>query len=322
MGEELAAADIALERVLSDPDPWVRAAGRLAQLAYAENAGDIDLMRRQGDQAVAEWEAIGDRWGLAALLSSRGQVRTLDGDLLGAAEDYERAQECIRQLGGNSSDHVIVTMRLADLRLRAGDIAGARQHLETMRAERTFGAGELLHRIFVSGTEGGIAVAEKDDAGIARAYEDLRALLCTLGSPSLLNAHTGAIGHAIAANLALKLGRVDDAGDHLREGYAQGLLTNDKPILAAVGTAVASWGWAEGLAREGAVVLGASTRLRGSADTANPSVIELVTALQEDLGPEYDVAYAEGLALDAEAATARIDPMAVRAVAVADEARD
>jgi hypothetical protein len=62
--------------------------------------------------------------------------------------------------------------------------------------------------------------------------------------------------------------------------------------------------------------------LRGSADTANPSVIELVTALQEDLGPEYDVAYAEGLALDADAATARIDPMAVRAVAVADEARD
>jgi hypothetical protein len=266
-------------------------------------------MRRHGDAGVAEWEAIGDRWGLATLLSSRGQVRTMDGDLLGAAEDFERAQECIRQLGGNSSDNVMVTMRLADLRLRADDTAGARQHLEAMRAERSFGAGEMLHQIFIAAIEGAIAVHEKDDAGITRAYEDLRALLCTLGSPSLFNSHAGAIGHAIAAGLVLRLGRTDDAGEHLREGYAQGLLTNDKPILAAVGMSVANWARMLGSFREAAVVHGASARLRGSEDAANPSVIELVAALRSELGAEYDAAYAVGVALDADAATARIDPM-------------
>jgi hypothetical protein len=300
----------------------VRAAGRLAQLAYAENEGDIDLMRRHSDAAVAEWEAIGDRWGLATLLSSRGQVRTFDGDLLGAAEDYERARECIRQLGGNSSDHVMVTMRLADLRLRAGDTAGARQHLEVMRAQRSFGAEEMLHRILVAATEGAIAVAEKDDAGVARAYEELWAVVCSLGSPSLLNAHAGAIGYAITAGLALRLGRTDEAAQHLHEGYAQALLTNDKPILAAVGMSVANWGRALGAFREAAVVLGATERLRGSADTSNPDVIELVAALRDELGTEYDVAYAEGLDLSSDDAAARIDPEVMQAAATVDAVAD
>jgi hypothetical protein len=255
------------------------------------------------------------------MLTSRGQVRTLDGDLAGAAADFERARECIRMLGGNSSDDVMVTMRLAELRLRAGDPPGAREYLEILRAQRAFGAGEPLKQIFIAAIEGAIAVAEKDDAGIAHAYEELRALLGTLGSPTLFNAHAGAIGNAIAAGLALKLDRVDAAGEHVREAYAQGLLTNDKPIISAVGMAVADWARVRGAFREAAVVLGASTRLRGSEDASNPSVIELVDALRDELGTEYDAAYAEGLALDGDAATARIDPEAVRAVAAADQAR-
>jgi hypothetical protein len=186
-----------------------------------------------------------------------------------------------------------------------------------MRAQRSFGAGELLHTIFIAAIEGAIAVHEKDDAGITHAYEELQALLCTLGGPSLFNAHAGAIGHAIAAGLALKQERVDDAAEHLRAGYAQGLLTNDKPILSAVGMAVADWARMLGWSREAAVVHGASTRLRGSEDAANPSVVELVTALRAELGAEYDAAFAEGLALDGDAATARIDPEAVQAVAAA-----
>jgi len=322
MGEEREAAGVALERVLGDADPWVRAAGRLAQLAYAENDGDIDMMRRHGDDAVVEWERLGDLWGLAAMLTSRGQVRTLDGDLAGAAADFERARECIRMLGGNSSDDVMVTMRLAELRLRDGDAAGAREYLELMRGQRTFGAGEPLQQIFIAAIAGGIAVTEKDDAAVARAYEDLRDLLCGMGTPSLMNAHSGAVGHAIASGLALRLGRLDETEKHVREGYAQGVLTNDKPIIASVGTAVAAWAQARGQAREAAVVLGASTRLRGSDDATNPTVIELVAALREDLGEGYEVAYAEGLMLDVDAATARVDPEGVQAVAAVDPVLD
>lgn len=313
MGEERAAAAEALAVVAADADPWVRAAGRLAALTFAENDGDVGLMRREGDDGVREWEALGDRWGLATLLTSRGQVRAMDGDLAGAAADYERAQQCIRELGGQSTDSVLVSMRLADLRLRAGDTAGARRHVEVMRAQHSFGAGEQLRGLLVAAAEGTIAVAEDDRAGIAAAYEALVDVLAGLGPPSMLNAHTGAIGHASAARLALRLGRGPEvAAGHLREGYAQALLTSDRPIVAAVGVSVALWQRERGRLREAAVLLGAAARLRGTEDPTDPQVAELGGSLREALGAEFDVACAEGRALTPEEATAAVDPEGAR----------
>src|SRR3954447_8206541 len=125
-----------------------------------------------------------------------------------------------------------------------------------MREQRSFGAGEVLHRILVASTEGAIAVVEKNDGALARAYEALCVQLCSLGEPSIMNAHSSAIGHAVAAGFAVKLGRVDDAADLLRDGYAQALLTSDKPILAAVGMSAASWLHGLDRPRDAAVVLG------------------------------------------------------------------
>jgi predicted ATPase/DNA-binding SARP family transcriptional activator len=308
MGEDRARAEAALVDALTAPDPWVRAAGRLARVVHAENDGDVDTMRREADTGVAEWESIGDRWGLAAVLSVRGQVRTVDGDLLGAAEDFERARACIRELGGQTSDDVLVTMRLADLRLRADDVDGARRHLEALRAQPSVGGGRTLHAVLIAAIEGAIAVAAGDSTGVAEAYASLVGHLALLGDAPLMDAHSGAIGHATAAALALRLGNVDRAGDHLREGFAQSLITNDKPIISSVGMSVALWACALGRHREAAVVHGAAVRLRGAEDPTSPLVVELVGALRAALGEAYDAAYAEGRALDAEAAVARVDP--------------
>jgi hypothetical protein len=115
----------------------------------------------------------------------------------------------------------------------------------------------------------------------------------------------------VAASLGLRLGRVDQAAEHLRAGYAQALLTQDRPILAAVGGSVANWAWVLGFPRDAAVLLGAATRLRGTEDRANPLLVEVVDGVRAALGEEFDVAYAEGLALDRAGATARIDPATV-----------
>jgi hypothetical protein len=108
---------------------------------------------------------------------------------------------------------------------------------------------------------------------------------------------------------------LDDAGEHVREGYRQAVMTSDRPIIAAVGLSVAAWARSLGLPREGAVVLGATTRLRGAEDPTNPVVIGLTSDLREDLGSDFDACYAEGTALDGEAAVARVDPDTVRAAA-------
>jgi predicted ATPase/DNA-binding SARP family transcriptional activator len=299
-----------LGEVFAHPDPWVRAAGRLMRMAYAENDGDMDGLRRDAEAGVAEWEAIGDRWGLASMLSSRGQARMLDGNLPGAAEDLERAATLLRALGSHD-DHVMVTMRLADLWLRAGDITAARRHLQAMRETRSYGAGEMLRNLLADVTEAAIILVEGDDDAARVVHDRLHELLAGLGEPNVYHAHGAAVGHAAAAALALRLGCEADADEHVVVGYRQALLTNDRPILAAVGLAVSGWARDRGRPSEAAVLVGASARLRGTDDPTSPLVIRLTEALRADLGAEFDACYAEGLALDAAAATARIDPRVV-----------
>jgi predicted ATPase len=309
-------AESVMDQALGAADPWVRAAGRLMRMAYAENEGDVTRLRRDAEAGVPEWEAIGDGWGLANMLSSRGQLRTLDGDLAGAAEDLERAAALIRALGSHD-DHVMVSMRLAELRLRAGDGAGARRHVDAMRETRSYGAGELLRNVLVGVMEVAIALAEDDDTAAERAHDQLHEQLESLGEPTIYQAHGAAIGHSASAWAALRAGLADDAEAHVREGYRQALLTNDRPILAAVGLSVAAWARSVGCARDAAVILGATSRLRGTEDPTSPVVIRLTSSLREDIGADFDACYAAGTALDGEAAAARVDPATVRAAAPA-----
>ena len=85
-----------------------------------------------------------------------GQVRVLDGDLEGAAADFEEAQRRLQPLGATSDD-LMAHMRLADLRLRAGDPAGARAHVEAMRRSRSPGELETMRDVLVEVTERPIA---------------------------------------------------------------------------------------------------------------------------------------------------------------------
>ena len=90
-GGDNALAESLMDPILHSPDPWVRATARTGRAAFAENAGDTDLLRADVEAAYLDFERIGDRWGLSSILASRGLVRTMDGDLAGAMADYERA---------------------------------------------------------------------------------------------------------------------------------------------------------------------------------------------------------------------------------------
>ncbi|GMA86158.1 hypothetical protein GCM10025868_14080 [Angustibacter aerolatus] len=102
-----------IARLLQHPDEWVRAAARTMRIAMSENDGDVETWRADVERAVREWTDVGDRWGLASALTSRGSLRVLDGDLLGAVADLEAAQTN-RRLLGSSDDDVRLEMRLAE----------------------------------------------------------------------------------------------------------------------------------------------------------------------------------------------------------------
>jgi predicted ATPase/DNA-binding SARP family transcriptional activator len=305
--EEREAAAAALRPALTHRDPWVRAGARMMRIAAAENDGDIGTMRQQAEESVTEWTALGDGWGIANALATRGQLRTMDGDLHGAVEDLHEALRHVAELG-STNDHIMISMRLADLRLRVGRPDEARKLAESMSAGHGYGAGEVLRNVMTTIVRASIAMYEGDEPAMRGTYDELVELLATLGPPTLFMAHAGAVAEATAALLALLLKRTEAAREHLRSAHAQGLLTQDRPIMAVVAVAVAYWLKAVGSAAGAARMLGIGTRLRGAEDATSPMINSLTETLRAHLGGEFDRRYAEGLALDPPEALAQVDP--------------
>ena len=233
------------ERLADDPDPWVRAAARSLRMAFAENEGDLDRMRADVEAGVREWTDLGDIWGLAAVLGVRGQLRVLDGDLEGAAVDFEEAQRRLQVLG-TASDDLMAHMRLADLRLRVGDTAGARAHVAAMLRSRSPGELETMRDVMAEATEASIALAEQDGDAVRGTRERLLAALRTTGAPSPFQAHATAVGLCRPRRpRPFRRGRRGGRRAH-PSGYQQGVTTNDLPILATVGVAAAAVALADG----------------------------------------------------------------------------
>ena len=61
-----------MESILQSPDGWYRAAARVNRALFAENEGNLAQMRIDVDAAYEDFAQIGDRWGLASVLSARG----------------------------------------------------------------------------------------------------------------------------------------------------------------------------------------------------------------------------------------------------------
>ena len=312
---EDALAGMAMAQI--DPDPWVRAVARTVRIAFAENEGDLETMRAEVESALAEWTAIGDSWGLAAVLTSRGQVRMFDGDLLGAAEDFEASGAHTRRLGGTTDD-MLVTMRLADLRLRAGDVEGAKRHLATMRASRAYAAGPMMRNVLIDVTAVRIAVAEHDDDTLRATRDALLLAMDTGAEPTHFQTHGAAVGWAAAAEVEVRLGDVATARGYAATAYRMAVMTNDLPIVAVTGIATAAVAAAMGRYADAAQVIGAASRLRGSDDPTQPEIAQLVERVREQLGTSaYEQAVAAGRAMDRAEAVTRLDPATLLAGAPA-----
>jgi len=295
-----------LQAVLEDEDPWVRAAARSVRMFLAENDGDLDLVRREADAAVAGWAGLGDHWGLAATLSTRAQLRTADGDLDGAAADLREGLVHLRALSG-AADDVVTLLRLSDLRMRVGDLAGARAYAEALwddRRYRTPGSGTDL---FGDVLAVALGLAEDDRAAVAAARDRLRALVASTPTVGARD-HAGALAWTCLAQLAVLDGDLDQALAAARTAYRFAVGSQDLPVLAGAGLSVAELALARGQERAAARVLGASARLRGSPDLTQLRIARLMQTLRERLGPELDALLDQARALDRASAVRALDP--------------
>ena len=295
-----------MELTLASDDGWIRAAARIGRAGFAENEGDMSRMREDVDAAYDDFSRIGDRWGLSSVLSMRGNVRALDGDVAGAIEDYEQAMRYANELG-STDDDALIQLRLAGLRLRAGDTAGARMAIQALRADIADRSQGWERDLFADGMLLAIILQDGDQAGAVAMAADLRERL-TERPIDFLHGHAMAVVGSITALVAIRSGDLGLAMADLRGIYPVAVGTADMPVIAAVGVSVACLAAALDRGGDAAVILGAAARLRGSDDASEPIIADLTTRLRGRNGCDFDENYSSGKALDREGAIARIDP--------------
>jgi predicted ATPase/DNA-binding SARP family transcriptional activator len=110
-------------------DPWVRAARHALTGHLVLNYGQIDDAGAHLTQGHAEFQAIGDRWGIILCLAGLGEVEMARGRPEEALRILAEARGLAGSgLHGNYSDMMLISMGRA--RARTGDLDGAREDLE------------------------------------------------------------------------------------------------------------------------------------------------------------------------------------------------
>jgi predicted ATPase/DNA-binding SARP family transcriptional activator len=296
-----------IEAGLKSSDPWIAASVRMFRAAMAENTGNVAAMRSDADIALAEFRAIGDRWGTASSLGVLAQLKTMESDLVGAVADLEEALALTEQLSGHD-DALMLNMRLADLRVRTGDAAGARHAVEQMQSIAD--AAPSGHQaVLVQVVMGEFARNAGDGATAHALSAKAVARLGQLPAVHPARGHVAAIVLAFASKMSLDDGDLETAEQQLTDAYRYASGTKDMPILAIVGVARALYLVKTDRFTDAAKALGAAARLRGSDDPTQPAIASLSTTLRAELGAAaFDAAFASGRELDLAAARAFLDP--------------
>ncbi|WP_395728601.1 BTAD domain-containing putative transcriptional regulator [Nakamurella sp.] len=305
-GNDPETADRAMGAEWATADEWSRSALAMGRALFAENDGRLPDLRVEIDQALAGFASIGDRWGLSSILTTRGNLRAMDGDVAGGIADYERALALAGELG-SAQDEAMVRVRMAALLMRAGELARASAMIDDVRDLMPPRTGGFDRELFVSGMAAMVKLLAGDLAGAADLAARLRADR-EHRVQELREGHAMAVVCGSTAIVAVHVGEIDEAVADLRVGFPMALTTQDMPVIATVGVAVAWVVAAQGAPAVASRALGAAARLRGGDDPFDPMVARLTERLRADLGSGYDAAYAQGKVLDREDAIAAIDP--------------
>ncbi|QKV78185.1 BTAD domain-containing putative transcriptional regulator [Amycolatopsis sp. Hca4] len=295
-----------LRELADGDDEWLAGLAHTFQAEIAENAGELDRVRVHVDAALAAFRRAGDRWGQAATLPMRAQLRRYD-DLDGAWADLDEARALAAGFGSPGlGDQLYNDLRWIDLHIRRGETGQALAIIDAAR-ERVLRTSPAELPILIDGWEAGLRVVRGELAEAGVLLDDAeRRLLGDTGFPS---DHARTLVAGARSALLLARGDLTGADKSARAAYAAALAAQDLPILSLVTVHTAALAEALGRPRESAVLLGAAARLRGAHDHTDPQVRALTGRGRAALGEAgFAAAYAAGWELDAQAALAAADP--------------
>jgi len=296
-----------VDEALSCGNDWTAASVLMFRGSMAENTGDLAGMRADILAALAEFRRLGERWGTASSLRAIAQLYTIDGDLDAAEACYTEALELMSQLG-STDDEGFLRVRLADLRMRRGDMEGTREQLRRAR-EATDVTGSAIEAVFMMCMTALVELECGNRAEADRFFELTQERSRTISRQHPIFGHAMSMIMVMSAVFALRSGDVAGARRWLADAFPIALTTTDMPIVANVGVTGAKVEAVDGDPAIAARMLGAASVLRGAEDPTAVNIKRLMAELTEVLGADgFAAAYAAGRALTREEAIALLDP--------------
>ncbi|MGN9843515.1 BTAD domain-containing putative transcriptional regulator [Nonomuraea sp. H19] len=283
-------------RARSRSDSWVIACTFFMEAMIGHERGDWEAAATALDMAHHLLERTGDRLLTAIVLTQVARARSVRGDHDGAIALYEHS------IALTSHHEITHRIALAQERMRAGDLAGARRDLEI--AERAaWEKGRQPQQIEVMAA---LVELYRRSGDVERADRELDRIERIAQESPFLPTANALDGFVLPARMANRLTARDAkrARDLLPDVVRTAAGQHD---LAAAAQRLATLLSLEGDPGGAATTLGMSQAIRGAFDHGDPEVRELAAALSVRLGPAvYDAAYQRGTRLPRQEAIDRL----------------
>ena len=266
----------AWEPLLDNEDPWVRALARLQlgkmRIMLGQSGRDADTYL---EMALAEFRALGERWGISFALTELADRIAVRGELARACEHYEQAIAVLTEAGA-IEDVIRMRSRQAQLYWLLGDEdASAAAIAEAQRCAERVTWPDALAELALSRAElarwGGHA---------EEAYQQLGVATARLGAEAE-QAWIRAVTHDLLGYLAADL---SEARTHRAAACQAATEAGYAPLIAQVLVGVADLALRCGQYEQAARLLAASAGVRGLPDRSHPDVARIEQIARHRLG--------------------------------------
>ncbi|NKE58883.1 hypothetical protein FXN61_19540 [Lentzea sp. PSKA42] len=265
------------DRLEQSQDEWMRAFSALVRgvVAGEFSEGAAPEAEAAYRRALDRFRAVGDRWAVVFGLSCLVMVLMNRGAFAEGLKAVSEARQVAAELGEPETVLVpmSVLMQAARIKVRVGDLAGARADLEMV------GASQFdLDRGRVAQAYGEVAYFSGDFEQAVALYR--QALDTTAGSPANQFRATVHAGLGLALT---RLGHLGEAGEEHRKALDTVNKSADGPARAMVLEWYADWLLAQSNLRRAKEALDEAERLRGG-PSSDPAVVQLRDRVRAEVG--------------------------------------
>lgn len=266
----------AFESLLDDEDPWVRA---LARLQLGKLRTVLGQEGQEADdylaQALTEFRALGERWGMSFALTELAGRTALRGELPRAIELFDEAIAVVTEVGA-IEDVVAMRARQAQLHWVLGDPdASAAALAEAQRCADQNGWPTALAEVALARAE---LARLRDDTALAHQQIDLARTL--LGA----DAEQPNVNATVHILLAYLTDDRTEAATHCDTAYQAASAAGHALLTAHVLIGIADLAVRADQYEQAARLLAASTTVRGLPDHSHPDAARIEQKARNHLG--------------------------------------